>query len=167
LLQAGSDYLLRLAAIAVSFVGFGAMVVALRRSRGAEISDLHMHFVRMFIEGGLRVAAHALVPPVLSFTPLSATANWRLSSLAAALLFSLYMFSLARRRRRLAFGRPPATLFINYVVSVAATLLLWLNVAGIWFEPGPAAYVVALTCYLVLGGAVFLQQLEFFIRNAP
>lgn len=48
----GSDYLLRLSARAVSFVRVSAIVVALRQALGVELSDLHLHFVRLFIEGG-------------------------------------------------------------------------------------------------------------------
>jgi len=47
----GSDYLLRLSALAVSFVGWSAIVVTLRRALGAELSALHVYFVRFFIEG--------------------------------------------------------------------------------------------------------------------
>jgi hypothetical protein len=163
----GSDYLLRLAAIAVSFVGFSAMVVALRRARGAEISDLHMHFVRMFIEGGLAVAALSLVPPVLSHTGFDDRTIWRVASLIAALLFSIYLITLGRRRRLVASGRPPAMTIVNFAVSISATLVLWLNAAGVWFAPGAGPYLGALTWYLVLGGWVFLQNLDAFIRQSP
>jgi len=57
-----SDYLVRLAALSLSFVGFSAIVVALRRALGGELSDRHVALVRLFIEGGLAVTALGLVP---------------------------------------------------------------------------------------------------------
>ena len=68
---AGSDYLLRLSALAVALVGFSAVVVAVLRALGGELTDLHMYYVRLFMEGGLSVAAFSLLPPALSFTGLA------------------------------------------------------------------------------------------------
>ena len=48
---AESDYLLRLAALSLSFVGFSAVVVTLRGALGGELSDRHLRLVRLYIEG--------------------------------------------------------------------------------------------------------------------
>ena len=161
----GSDYLLRLSALAVSFVGFSAIVVALRRALGAELSDLHMHFVRLFIEGGFAVAALGLLPSALSFTGLDDLTIWRFSSAAAALIFSVYFIFLFRRRSRVTSGPIPFRSKIHYVISAIATLALWLNTIGFLFQPSAAAYVLSLTWFLVLGGWVFLQNLELFFGH--
>ena len=163
----GSDYLLRLSALAVSFVGFSAVVVALRRAIGHELSDLHMHFIRLFIEGGLAVAAFSLLPTALSYTGLASSTIWRLSSAAAASLFSTYLFLLFYRRRTL----PPAPVTlqtkVNYAISIIATGALWVNTVGFHFHPSAAPYVLGLTWFLVLGGWVFLQNLDLFFRQLP
>lgn len=61
-----SDYLLRLAALSLSFVGFSAIVAMLRGALGGELSDRHLRLVRLYIEGGLVVTALALVPTLLN-----------------------------------------------------------------------------------------------------
>ena len=160
---AGSDYLLRLSALAVSFVGFSAVIVALRRALGAELSDLHMHFVRLFIEGGFAVAALGLLPAALSFTGLGDLAIWRLSSATAALSLTVYFIFLFRRTRRITAGRVPFGSRILYLISALATLALWLNAVGILFPSSTSVYALALTWFLVLGGWVFLQNLELFL----
>lgn len=163
----GSDYLLRLSGLAVSFVGFSGVIVALQRALGAELSDLHMHFVRLFIEGGLAVAALGLLPAVLSTTGLADSTIWRLSSAAAALMFSTHLIFLFRRRRRVAPGRVPLRMIVNYVISILSTLALWVNTVGFRYQPSAAPYALALTWFLVMSGLVCLQNLDLFFRQPP
>jgi hypothetical protein len=97
----GSDYLLNLALIAVSFVGFSTVVIALRQVTGAGISEFHMHFVRLFVEVGFAVAGFSLLPVILSNTGMSPSAIWQLSSVAAAVCWTWYHIQSVRRRRHL------------------------------------------------------------------
>ncbi len=155
-----TDYLLRRSGLAVSFVGFSAVVVALRRALGAELSDPHMYFVRFLIEGSLLVAAFALLPAALSFTGLENSTTWRLSSAAAALVFSIYLPFLFRRRRRVTTGPIPVLTRVFFGFSLLATVALWVNAVG--FGPSAAVYALTLTWLLVLGGWVFVQNLDLF-----
>ena len=158
------DYVIRLSTIAVLFVGWSAIVVTLRRALDAELDALHMYFVRFFIEGGLAVAAFALVPPALSTTDLADSTVWRLSSAAAAVTFSVYFVFLFRRRRRVTPGPLPVRTLISFVASVAATLALWVNVLGLGFQPDGGVFAVALTALLLVGGTVFVENLELFLK---
>lgn len=160
----GAEYLLNLAAIAVAFVGFSTVIVALRQAMGAELSKVHMHFVRLFIEGGLAVAVFSLLPAVLSYTGLPDSGLWRFSSAAAAVALSVYVLSIVLRRRRLSAGLISPAVIANVFVSALATLLLWANVAGFPFQPSAAPYLLALTWFLVLCGLIFLQNLDIFVR---
>jgi hypothetical protein len=162
---AGTDYLLRLSTIAVAFVGWSAIVVTLRRALGAELGALHMYFVRFFIEGGLAVAAFGLLPGALSLTDLSHTTIWRLSSIAAAATFTVYLVFLFRRRRRVTVGSLPLRSKVVFATSTLATLALWVNVVGFDGTPGAAAYALALTWLLAVGGWVFVQNLELFFGS--
>ena len=163
----GSDYLLRLSLLAVSFVGWSAIVVTLRRALGAELSALHMCFVRFFIEGGLAVAAFGLLPGALSFTGLADSTIWRLSSAAAAFMFSVFLTFLFRRRRRVTPGQIQLQTSVAFAASIMAALALWVNTVGVGFQPSAAAYALALTWLLVVGGWVFVQNLGLFFRETP
>ena len=158
----GSDYLLRLAAIAVSFVGFASVIVALRQSLGSQLSPIHMHLVRFFIEGGLSVAAFSLLPGALSYTSLPDLASWRLSSVVAAVVYSGYFFILFRRRRRLAPHRLQFRTVLAFPISSIGALGLWTNAIAPGFQPGPALYVLALTWLLMVGGWLYIQNLDIF-----
>ncbi len=185
---AGSDYLLRLAALSLSFVGFSTIVVALRRALAGELSDRHIALVRLFIEGGLAVTegglavtegglavtegglavtAFGLLPSVLSLLEVPNSGVWRLVSAAAGLTFSAYLMTQARRRRRVESGRLPLRVVINSSVSIIALAALWLNAAAIPFEPSVGPYALALTWFPFLSGLVFLQTLEVFLHRPP
>ena len=105
--SAESAYLLGLAGLSLSFVGFSSVVVTLRGALGGEISERHLRLVRLYIEGGFLVTALALMPAVLDLLRLSESLTWRLSSAAAASVFSVLMLTQFRRRRAVEAGRFP------------------------------------------------------------
>ena len=89
--SAESDYLLRLAGLSLSFVGFSAVVVTLRGALGGDLSDRHLRLVRLYIEGGLLVTALALVPTLLNLLHVPDTVTWPVSSAAAASIFTFVL----------------------------------------------------------------------------
>ena len=165
--SAESDYLLRLANLSLSFVGFSAVVVTLRGALGGELSDRHLRLVRLYIEGGLLVTALALAPTLLNLLHIADTVAWPLSSAAAASIFSFVLVIQFRRRRMVEPGRfPPWVVFI-YAVSVVAVGGLWLNVAGFPFPPSAGLYAVVLTWALCIFGFIFVRTIELFLQRTP
>ena len=162
---AESDYLLRLAALSLSFVGFSAIVVTLRGALGGELSDRHLRLVRLYIEGGLLVTALALIPTLLNLLRVPHTITWPLSSAVAALIFTA-LLAVQFRRRRSVEGRFPAWVVVVYAGSLIAVAALWLNVAGIPFLPNAGPYVVALTWALCVFGFIFIRTMDLFLHRA-
>src|SRR3954464_7739201 len=115
--SAESDYLLRLAGLSLSFVGFSAVVVTLRGALGGELADRHLRLVRLYIEGGLLVTALALVPTLLNLLHVPEAVTWPLSSAVAALIFTIVLLVQFRRRRAIEPGRFPVWVVIVYVGS--------------------------------------------------
>jgi hypothetical protein len=163
---AESDYLLRLAALSLSFVGFSAVVVTLRSALGGELSDRHLRLVRLYIEGGLLVTALGLVPTLLNLLQIPPAVVWRVASAAAALIFSFVLFIQFRRRRAVE-GHFPPWVVIIFVISIAIVLGLWLNVVQILFRPNVGPYAVALTWALCVFGFTFIQTIEIFLHREP
>ena len=162
---AESDYLLRLATLSLSFVGFSAVVVTLRGALGGELSDRHLRLVRLYIEGGLLVTALALLPSLLSLLHVPDTVTWPLSSAVAAVVLTFVLVIQFRRRRSIEPGRfPPWVIMIN-AVSIVAVAGLWLNVAGTPFPPSVGAYAVALTWALCTFGFIFVRTIELFLHR--
>lgn len=162
-----SDYLFRLAALSLSFVGFSAVVVTLRGALGGELSDRHLRLVRLYIEGGLLVTALALFPTLLNLLHVPDTITWPLSSAVAASIFSFVLVIQFRRRRAVEPGRFPAWVIIIYAVSIVAVAGLWLNVAGAPFRPSVGPYALVLTWALCIFGFIFVRTIELFLHRAP
>ncbi|GAA4403026.1 hypothetical protein [Quisquiliibacterium transsilvanicum] len=163
--SAESDYLMRLASLSLSFVGFSAVVVTLQRALGGELSDRHLRLVRLYIEGGLLVTALALVPTLLNLLHVPGTVTWPLSSAAAASIFTLVLLVQFRRRRAVEPGRFPPWVVVVYVVSTAAVVSLWLNVAGMPFRSDAGLYAVVLTWALCIFGFIFVRTIELFLQR--
>lgn len=164
---ADTDYLLRLASLALSFVGFSSVVVSLRGALGGELADRHLRLVRLYIEGGFLVTALALVPALLGFLRVPAALAWPLASAIAASALSVVLVVQFRRRRLVEPGRFPAWVVAIYLVSVAAVASLWLNVVGVPQAPGAGPYAVALTWALCVFGFIFVRTIGIFLQRAP
>jgi hypothetical protein len=163
---AESDFLLRLSGLALSFVGFSAIVVTLRGALGGKLSDRHVRLVRLYIESGLIVTGLGLVPALLALLDVSATVVWRTCSAAAALIFTLLMVTQFRRRRTVE-GHFPLWVVVIFAISIIVVLGLWLNAAGVPFRPGAGPYAVALTWTLGVCGFIFLRTIEIFLHRDP
>lgn len=162
-----SDYLLRLATLSLSFVGFSAVVVTLRGALGGELSDRHLRLVRLYIEGGFLVTALALVPTLLHLLNIPDTVTWPLSSAAAASIFTFVLVIQFRRRRMVERGRFPPWVIVIYAGSIVAVADLWLNVAGVPFPPSVGPYAVVLTWALCVFGFIFVRTIELFLHRTP
>ena len=164
--SAESDFLLRLAALSLSFVGFSAVVITLRGALGGKLSDSHLRLVRLYIEGGLLVTVLGLVPTLLNLLHFSESVTWRVASAAAALIFT-FVLLIQFRRRRAVEGRFPPWVVTILAISVVLVLGLWLNVAGILFPPGVGPYAIALTWALGVFGFTFIRTIEIFLHREP
>ena len=164
---AESDYLLRLAALSLSFVGFSAVVVTLRGALGGKLSDRHLRLVRLYIEGGLLVTALALVPTLLTLLHVPDAVIWPLASAVAGSIFTFVLLIQFRRRRTIEPGPFPLWVVLIYVLSIVAVAGLWCNVAGIPFRPSVGPYAAVLTWALCIFGFIFLRTIELFLHRPP
>ena len=161
-----SDFLLCLATLSLSFVGFSAVVITLRGALGGEISDRHLRLVRLYIEGGLLVTALALIPALLNLLHVSASILWRVPSAAAAAIFTVLLVIQFRRRRAVEGGRFPPWVIIIYAISLVTVAGLWLNAAGTPFAPSVGPYAVTLTWALCVFGFIFVRTIDIFVHRA-
>ena len=164
---AESDYLLRLASLSLSFVGFAAVVVTLRGALRGELADRHLRLVRLYIEGGFLVTTLALVPTLLNLLRVPDSITWPLSSAVAASILTFVLVIQFRRRRAVEPGRFPPWVIAIYGVSIMAVAGLWLNVAGLPFPPSAGPYAVALTWVLCVFGFIFVRTIELFLHRTP
>lgn len=162
---AESEYLLCLAALSLSFVGFSAIVVTLRGALGGELSARHIRLVCLYIEGGLLVTALALAPALLNVLQIADTIIWRLCSAFAATIFTVFLIVQSRRRRAVEPGRFPPWVIVINAVSVVAIAALWLNAVGMPLAPSVGLYAIVLTWALCIFGFIFVRTIELFLHR--
>ena len=93
------SFLLSLATLAISFVGFSSLVLTFRQCGGGKLSRFDAFLMRTFIQLGFLVAASALIPPLLSLSSISALQIWQFSSLASAVPAALFAVTYPYRRQ--------------------------------------------------------------------
>ena len=163
--SAESDFLLSIASLSLSFVGFSAVVVTLRSTLGGEISDRHLRLVRLYFEGGLLVTALALIPALLNLLHISESVTWPVSSAVAASVFTVLLLTQFRRRRAVEGARFPPWVVIVYVISLVTVVGLWVNAAGFPFPSNVGPYAVALTWALCVFGFIFVRTIDIFLNR--
>lgn len=154
------DYLLRLAALSIAFVGFATIVVTLRRGLGEELSPFHMLLVRIYIELGLIVAVGSLLPSLLTLLSLPTRLVWQIPSAVGGTLAPVMMIAFLRRRNRIDPGPMPTRGLVRYVFYSAAVVVLWMNVFGLGFPTSGGPYAVVLTWFLFSAGLIFVQTMD-------
>jgi hypothetical protein len=144
-------YLVAIATISITFVGFSSVVVVFRQTQGNRLDRLHIFLVRFFIEMGLIVTAFSLLPLLLAVLGLTSASVWRWASAAYALLHLAYIRILYRRLPQYASGSFSLRRYVlPILISIIIDMLLVLNAIG-W----PFA------------GTVFAQTISAFVEPPP
>jgi hypothetical protein len=164
---AESEFLLCLAALSLSFVGFSAIVVTLRGAMGGALSARQIRLVCLYIEGGLLVTAIALAPSLLNLLHIAGSVIWTLCSAGAATIFIFFLAIQFRRRRAIETGELPTWVIVINVVSIAMIAGLWFNAAGFPFAPSIGTFAAALTWALCVFGFIFVRTIELFLHQPP
>lgn len=154
------DYLLRLAALSITFVGFATIVVTLRRGLGGELSAFHVLLVRIYIEIGLVVAVGSLLPSLLNLFSLPSPLVWQIPSAIGGTIAPAMLISYVIRRRRADPNPMPPRVYVRYALSFLAVVALWMNVFGLGIQTSGAPYALALTWFLFSAGLIFVQTLD-------
>src|SRR5664279_4780250 len=112
----GSGYFYALAALAMAFVGFTAIVVVLRQGTGKPLSALHLLFTHLFVELGLMATAFAMLAPTLAVCGMNEEWLWRISSAIMIAVLVPWLITYSRRRKAAA---PLERLPLRYWVMTA------------------------------------------------
>jgi len=164
----GITFLLAVASISITFVGFSSVVVVFRQVQGNSLDAKHIFLVRFFIEMGLIVTGFSLFPLFLAIWSLPISQVWSYSSGVFALGHFGYIVGLFRRRRRSApgsFSLGRNLLLILISIGVDASLVL--NAAGWPFSPNIGPYALAIMWGLIVGCIFFVQTLSDFLEKPP
>ncbi len=164
----GSNYLLTLATVSITFVGFSTVAVVFRQVQGAGLSEYEIVLVRMYLVSGLIATVFSLIPPLLGLFGITPSSVWRVSSLALALVMIWRGIYFIRRSIRFERRRPIdflSVIFSLYVIYSIAILGLLINALGIFSEPNVAPYALGATWMLVNAIISFILALQRFLHS--
>jgi len=156
----GSNYLLTVAVISITFVAFSTIVVVLRQAQGAGLTEYENVLLRMFLVSGLIATVFSLIPPLLGLFGITPIWVWRVSSLAFALV--MIWRGIYFRRRQSRFERRRLIDFL-YVIYSVVILGLLINALGTFIEPSAGLYALGATWMLVNAIIVFILTLYRFL----
>ena len=162
----GSVYLYTLATLAMTFVGFCAIVLVFRQSMGAQSSAFHRYASHIYIELGFMSAAFAMLAPLMATGGLAHDQVWRASSALIVVALALHTFSILKRFKATRPGPYPARVWVNTTLTLLIGVALIANAVGWRIEPGPGPVAAAATWRLVMGVEIFMLTLEEFLAGA-
>ncbi len=161
----GSNYLLALAAISITFVSVSTVAVVFRQAQGAVLSKFELFLMRLFLVSGLIATVASLLPPLLGLFGLPPSWVWRISSLAFALAILWREIFYIGRRPQVRPGPVPPSISVLYGITVAVLLGLFANAIGILSEPSVGLYALAATWLLVNSVVAFIISLGIFLES--
>jgi hypothetical protein len=163
----GSAYLYALATVAITFVGFSALLLIFRQARGDVMTRYESYFMLSFIQPGFIVTAGALLPSVLALYGLPTVAVWRASSLIMAIPIFLFVATLPGRRRAATSAPMPRYVRILSFLQLLIALYLVMNAFGAPTAAGVAPYASAITGLLFTTATAYVMALGAALGEPP
>ena len=161
----GSGYLFTLAVLAITFVGFTAIVVILRQSAGGKFLPIDAVVARLFMVWGFTVTYAAMLPVVLAVYELKPAAVWQISNIVAGAFLLAANASYPFLRRRATGEATPVHVQLHVAFALLTGLVLLLNALEPFPHVVPAIYLSAITVYLLHASFAFVQHFGFMLEN--
>ncbi len=160
----GSNYLIGLATICITFVSVSTVAFTFRQAMGAGMSEFEILLIRTFIRTGLGATIFSLLPLLLGLLGVSASLTWRISSLVLALAELNGVILYTRSRADLQRLASPLYFYTRLGLSIAVIIGLLVNAIGIGVEPGVGLYALGATWILAQSMLVFFIALRIFLE---
>jgi hypothetical protein len=160
-----SSALFTLATLAMTFVGFTAIVVILRQSLGNVILSSDALVARLFMVCGFTITDASIMPVLLAAYDFSQSAIWQLSSIIAGISLLVINFGYPLLRARATGERTPLHVWLHVAASLIIALIFFLSATERLAKTAPAIYVTALTLYLIQASFAFVQHFGFMLEE--
>lgn len=159
-----SGYLFMLAMLAITFVGFTAIVVILRQSLGSAFLPIDALVARLFMVWGFTITYTAMLPMMLAAYDLTAPVTWQAASIIAGLSLVAINGGYPLLRVRATGELTPLHVWLHCGVGLVFAIVLLANAAG-QFRAAPAVYAAALTLFLIQASFAFVQHFGFMLSQ--
>ena len=161
-----SAYLYTLALLAMTFVGFTAIVMILRQSLGGPLSRFDTLVARFFMAWGFLITYGAMLPPLLAAFELHHPLVWRASSTATGLMLLALSFGYPMLRGQATGARAPTFVLVQSAIGAVTGVILLVNAA----QPFPllvasATYLAVLTFTLIQASIGFIVTINVMLTG--
>jgi hypothetical protein len=161
-----SAYLYTLALLAMTFVGFTAIVMILRQSLGGPLSRFDTLVARFFMAWGFLITYGAMLPPLLAAFELHHPLVWRASSTATGLMLLTLSFGYPMLRGQATGARAPTFVLVQSAIGAVIGVILLVNAA----QPFPllvasATYLAVLTFTLIQASVGFIVTINVMLTG--
>lgn len=160
----GTGYLLTLAALAITFLGFASLLlIFLRPATGGPLTRYDAFFTLSFVQLGFVIVFGSLLPPLLALWAMPEALVWQGASALTAILHGIFCIAAPLRRRGLdAPGRTYfAPLAVPHLIALAILVMTAFNVR---LGPGAAPYATAITLIWFTTGLGYYLSLRVLLR---
>ena len=161
--SSATSYLLTMAVLGMTFMGFAAIVMLLRQTLGSHLRVFDTLFARVYMEFAVIVSMGAMLPPLLMFWELPTGAVWRLSSGLVGILLLWIGLSYPARRRAVTGEPTPRYVRVNVTIIVLISLTLLIAATGMLHERSGPVFLAALTVFLAFALVAWLRALSIIL----
>ncbi len=161
----GVSYLYTMALLAMTFIGFSAIVMLLRQTLHGKLSRLDLMIAQSYMEFGLMISVGAMLPPLLGSWQLSPAIIWRVSSGLLAVCVLLFAFTYPARRRKASHEPTPLYVQINLSIVYFIGIIFLINASGALHEQSGAVFLTDLTLFLAFAVNAWLRVLNLFLSQ--
>ena len=161
----GTAYLYTMAILAMTFIGFSAIVMLLRQTLGRRLRVIDALIAHSYMEFGLILTLGAMLPPLLMFWDLSAAMVWRLSGGIVGLCLLVFGVTYPARRRAASHEPTPMYVRLNVGFVLLVSLTLLVTATGVLHERSGAAYLSALSGFMVFAIGSWLRVLNLILAQ--
>jgi hypothetical protein len=159
----GTSYLYTMAILAMTFIGFSAIVMLLRQTLHGKLSRLDLMIAQSYMEFGLMISVGAMLSPLLSSWELSPAIIWRVSSGLLAACVLVFAFTYPARRRKASHEPTPLYVKINLSIVYFIGIIFLINTSGALHEQSGAVFLTNLTIFLAWAVHAWLRVLHLFL----
>ena len=160
-----TSYLYTIAILAMTFIGFSAIVMLLRQTLHGKLSRLDLLIAQVYMEFGLIISVGAMLPPLLMFWELPATMVWRGSSGLLAIPILAFAATYPARRRRASHQPTPLYVRINVSIVYLIGLTFLIVTTGALQERSASVFLSALIAFLVFAVSAWLRVLNLILAR--
>jgi hypothetical protein len=163
---AGSEALLNLSLLAITFATVTALVMLVRQTMGGKLSNFDVYLIVSYVSLGFIIAIDATLPSIFVLFDLPPNILWPIVSILAAVLLGARLGDVIRRRLKVSSEPMSLAVKLTFTTHGVSLILLLANAAVLRIQ-GTGLYLGALTLSLAVIMWAFVRRVASLLGDKP